>query len=657
MQVVPQANGALLVHDLSPETVYDMGNARVYMRCDSAGRIVSAHLAEGTPLQTMRAAHYLVLDEGIAAHPESATDIAHKLAEKFKATHSEGSGKTDKRVWTSDGAQIVRFETAQAIGRTWILSGQQSGLSVTSTTFMDRSSPAVFQRVQLVNQAAGIRVFALELALSLQFQQAYVSAGTVSSGRVHARLNAGTSFGATLHPWQIMVDKTQTFIRYALLVAPGHSEEFCLVSVAGDDAALERLLNNWREALADAEDYTNQLVALAANGDPLVQSLIVAGLNAGLSAYKELESGVAGFLAGVSYAYPPRAYFRDGYWTAQAALLVQPKMVREHLLWLARGVGQDGSCPSGVWDPGLFTPTEQATPGALNWLPDHYDSPSFFVMLLHDYVIASGDLALLDTHVGGVTMWQHALACIDCLTERDRDGDGLFEKPRAANDWADNVLRDGLVTYDLALFYRALKCAAWLAQQRHELMLAQRYEAQAERVQNTINLHLWDEQLGYYRAYQREGFAETHLSIDSLLTLLYGIADEHRAARTLDAARRLLQTRNNTEQAYGDWGVMCCYPFYHEKADLFSVSAEPYRYHNGADWPYWDGVYGLILLERDDPDWRYVLTRWWQLALEQGWLTPVEYAAPPHPHGGLLQGWSTFPAVALLSKKYANWLH
>ena len=101
---------------------------------------------------------------------------------------------------------------------------------------------------------------------------------------------------------------------------------------------------------------------------------------------------------------------------------------------------------------------------------------------------------------------------------------------------------------------------------------------------------------------------------------------------------------------------MCCYPFYHDPADLFSISAEPYHYHNGADWPYWDGVYGLILLQRGDPDWRYVLTRWWEIALEHGWLTPIEYAAPPHPRGGLLQGWSAMPAVALLYKKHVPWL-
>ncbi|MCS6828546.1 MAG: hypothetical protein NZ553_18175, partial [Caldilinea sp.] len=61
-----------------------------------------------------------------------------------------------------------------------------------------------------------------------------------------------------------------------------------------------------------------------------------------------------------------------------------------------------------------------------------------------------------------------------------------------------------------------------------------------------------------------------------------------------------------------------------------------------------DGVYGAVLLEREDDDWRYALTRWWTYSLEQGWLTPVEYFSPPYPPGGMLQGWSSLPAAVLL---------
>jgi hypothetical protein len=131
-----------------------------------------------------------------------------------------------------------------------------------------------------------------------------------------------------------------------------------------------------------------------------------------------------------------------------------------------------------------------------------------------------------------------------------------------------------------------------------------------------------------------------------LLALYYNLVDEEKAERILAAARQL-QTRHNPRQPYGDWGVMCVFPPYREPRDLFSISADPYCYHNGADWPYWDGVYAHILMQRGDPDWRYVLTRWWEVGLEQGWLTPVEYYSPPYPVGGMMNGWSAMPAAAL----------
>jgi hypothetical protein len=138
---------------------------------------------------------------------------------------------------------------------------------------------------------------------------------------------------------------------------------------------------------------------------------------------------------------------------------------------------------------------------------------------------------------------------------------------------------------------------------------------------------------------------ESNFSIDTLVTVLFGLADAQ-TPRILPAARRL-QTRHNREQPFGDWGVASVFPLYQNRQDLFGKSAERYHYHNGADWPYWDGVYGRILMERDDPEWRNVLTRWWEYGLGHGWLTPLEYFSPLYPPGGMLQGWSTTPAAAI----------
>jgi len=53
------------------------------------------------------------------------------------------------------------------------------------------------------------------------------------------------------------------------------------------------------------------------------------------------------------------------------------------------------------------------------------------------------------------------------------------------------------------------------------------------------------------------------------------MADARPAVRTRDAARRLLQAHNNSEQAYSDRGIRCCYPFYHQKAIASAYPQHP----------------------------------------------------------------------------------
>src|SRR4051812_6743474 len=130
MKVTPQNGGALLVEDLSPETVYDMGNARLYAQCDAQGRIVSATLAEGSPLHMMEAVRYSVLDANLVANATSIAEAAENLASQFKGTQSEGTGKTIKRMWEVDPAHVLSFEWASAIGRSWTLMGRHRDLAV-----------------------------------------------------------------------------------------------------------------------------------------------------------------------------------------------------------------------------------------------------------------------------------------------------------------------------------------------------------------------------------------------------------------------------------------------------------------------------------------------------------------------------------------------
>ena len=125
--------------------------------------------------------------------------------------------------------------------------------------------------------------------------------------------------------------------------------------------------------------------------------------------------------------------------------------VKRQVLTLARGIDKDGSCPSAVkQDFSAF------------W-GGHYDSPSFFAMMVYDYVNHSGDKAFLQEEVNGKTILD--LCCLVVSKQIERtDETGLLYKEGPYNklDWADEVNRNGYVTYDEALFYRALSCVGKL---------------------------------------------------------------------------------------------------------------------------------------------------------------------------------------------------
>ena len=91
--------------------------------------------------------------------------------------------------------------------------------------------------------------------------------------------------------------------------------------------------------------------------------------------------------------------------------------------------------------------------------------------------------------------------------------------------------------------------------------------------------------------------------------------------------------------------MLCAYPPYQRPRDVRAKSAFAFRYHNGSDWPYWDGVYAEERLRHGLGGARYALTRWWEMCLANGWAGAVEYYSPPFGRGSLLQGWSAMPAA------------
>jgi hypothetical protein len=410
----------------------------------------------------------------------------------------------------------------------------------------------------------------------------------------------------------------------------------------------------------EIETWQRELAAVLRVPDDELQGLFLHGLHAARSARKELKGGrFAGLAAGVGYAMPPRTYYRDGYWTLQALLPAWPEMAREQLLLLAREVMNEGEAPSGVvvassagerhWrarraaDPALAA--DHPRDGV--WWADHTDAPLLFALLACDVAAWTGDPGVWATEVDGVTIGARVRAALE-RAQRTADASGLPVKPPHDRDWADNVFRGGHVTYDVGLYHGALVAvaAAWAAS---DAAAAARYRERARVVREAALRRLWREDLGHFVDFvELDGRSERHLAIDTLTALRYGLTDDARARRTLAAMRVRLETRHNRAQPYGDWGVMNVFPPYAPWVRRRGKSRFPYRYHDGADWPVWDGVYAEQRMRLGVGGWRYPLTRWWAVGLAQGRATPVEYFSPPYGPGSPSNAWSSMPAAAML---------
>jgi len=386
--------------------------------------------------------------------------------------------------------------------------------------------------------------------------------------------------------------------------------------------------------------------------DPLLRSVVIQAAHASLSAVRRHPDGAfAGLAAGLDYASPPRTYYRDGYWTLQLLLRLAPEAVAEQIELLATHVQAQGEAPSAVIVPCAHADAfevrrlEELALATIHWRPgewwsDHFDSPLFFVLAVGDYVAATGDEAMARRH------WPKLAAIFERYVGL-AGLDGLPRKPHNDRDWADNVMREGLVAYDLGLWVGALGVLARLGRAIAP-PVAEAAEHAAEQARAAIDAQLW--RGGHYADYVRfDGSAEAHLALDSLMLLRFDAAPQPRALEVLEAARSRLESRRNDGQPYGDFGMLCVYPPFARPGELRAKSADPYRYHNGADWPWLDGVYAAERLRRGLSGWRYPLTRWWEWCLAQGWAGAVEYFSPPYGRGSLLQGWSSLPAAVALA--------
>ncbi len=425
------------------------------------------------------------------------------------------------------------------------------------------------------------------------------------------------------------------------------------IVAAGADAAetADALSLDIDGAIREAADHIARCDVLP-RGDAWLRSMVTQGAHAALSSVRRTRQGdFAGLAAGLAYSNPPRTYYRDGYWTLPLLLRLAPERVADQIELLAAAVGDDGEAPSGVIVAGRHADdferrrrldarmaAAHRRPG--EWWSDHFDSPLFFVLAVADHAAATGDDALARRH------WRRLAAIFDRYLAL-RGSQGLPLKPRNDRDWADNVYREGLVAYDIGLWIGALDALARMAA-RIDPPLAERAAQTAAEARAAVGPALWrdDHYVDYVRP---DGWAEDHVALDSLMLLRFGATPPARAIALLDRCRLSLESRHNADQPHGDFGMLCAWPPFADAAALRAKSADPYRYHNGGDWPWLDAVYAAERLRRGLPGCRYPLLRWWEVCLSRGWAGPVEHYSTPYGRGSLLQAWSSMPAAVALT--------
>ena len=366
------------------------------------------------------------------------------------------------------------------------------------------------------------------------------------------------------------------------------------------------------------------------------KALYLSSVFCALESYKEIGSFKC-ISAGAHTDAPVQTFFRDAYWTTLCLYRHRPDLIRNEILTLARGIERNGDCPSGV---------------AIDYRPrsrNYYDSPSFFVLTVYDYINHTGDRSILDETVygeslSGVSVYDCCLLVIDKLSEYG-DNTGLIVKAGKYNhrDWANQVNRTGYVTYVELLYARALYCASRIAGTR-DPKRARRYAVMYDRAKDAINEILWDDEKGYYINYRDGDFVENNLSVDTILAVIFGISDEKKTERLLDNVSKLLETRNNQKTRLGDFGVVSVYPPYRGIDRCFNKSLKIYECHNGAVWPYWSALVAYAQqMHGRDHTYALISPFDWNVG-KRGNYTPVEYYSPSVPDGAPLHAASSIAA-------------
>lgn len=507
-----------------------------------------------------------------------------------------------------NGAHIDVFShrTVNMIGRRQTISIKTDCADIICDQFLDTDSNGVFMHFRTENNLDNT-----EIEVAYRFNDTTVL-NMLSDDTVH-RVDENESFYFT-------IPATEEGIKIFLTLQDFDDTDFNI------KAAFDCALKN-------AEDELSSIKVPQGLND-MQKSMFLNCYYCALENYKE-KGEYKGFMAGHRYLLPMRTYFRDSYYTVLPMYNGQTDKVRNQIITLCKGIPSNNTCPSAVnsdysafWD-------------------EHFDSPSFFAIMLYDYVKNTGDISLLSEQIGSSTILEKAEAILLKLSESE-DETGLIYKEGKLNkrDWADEVNRYGYVTYNEVLYARAWYSLSKLFDMTDNTSKACYCADKYEQTQKAINDILWDEAKGYYVNFKNRDYTEDNLSIDTVFAAIWNIADHDRAVRMLQNMESMLECKNNPQIKVADFGVMTVYPFYQKITSAYRKSSEPLNYHNGANWPYLSAIYAYAKRQYG-MEYKNALESWFTYNIEKNNFTPIEYFSSACPDGSLLQAWSGAAAFVM----------
>ena len=368
--------------------------------------------------------------------------------------------------------------------------------------------------------------------------------------------------------------------------------------------------------------------------DPTLEKMFDESVDVAISSVRVSKNSTRFMSAGPRYDNPPRVYYRDTYWSSGMMLMIEPFVVRDQILLLARGIGSNGSVPSAI----PVDPADRVMP---LWA-DHHDSGSYFIMLVSDYIRWTGDHTILKEQVNGKTVYAMAQSILLHLASLDRDENLLPDKPAGSfQDWADTIPRGGEVISNVVLYAHAISEMGQLARVMGNKEEGKKYDRLFEIIRFQINNRLWNEESdSYFERCEAENCVD-RLTNESSLAVLYDIIDPSNRDAFFERLRDL-ETNRNANLAYGDWGVVNAYPAY--------AHTRSYTYQNMTDWPFLDAMNAGARLKFGNADWKYPLTRWWEVfhsTRKKGKRLP-EFVSPVDASAGDAQAWSVAPMFSFV---------